>query len=148
MPRIHDANSWNSCRLPKRRNKTSSKPAFDRSSPGLWALVRGSFEGQSVLFATDVPGFQVDPVVQEEVFGAASVIVRCPDVATMRSLVENMEGQLTATLQLDDPADIDAARILLPVLERKVGRVLVNGWPTGVEVGHAMVHGGSLSFDQ
>ena len=60
----------------------------------------------------------------------------------MRSLVENMEGQLTATLQLDDPADIEAARILLPVLERKVGRVLVNGWPTGVEVGHAMVHGG------
>ena len=118
------------------------------ASPRLTEIARGkgarpnSFEGQAVLFATDAPGFTSDPVVQEEVFGAASVIVRCPDVATMRSLVENMEGQLTATLQLDDPADIDAARILLPVLERKVGRVLVNGWPTGVEVGHAMVHGG------
>ena len=115
---------------------------LDRSRPRCLGARQGSFEGQSVLFATDAPGFKSDPVVQEEVFGAASVIVRCPDVATMRSLVEDMEGQLTATLQLDDPADIDAARILLPVLERKVGRVLVNGWPTGVEVGHAMVHGG------
>jgi len=118
------------------------------ASPRLTEVARGvsarkdSFEGQAVLFATDAQGFKSDPVVQEEVFGAASVIVRCPDVATMRSLVENMEGQLTATLQLEDPADIDAARTLLPVLERKVGRVLVNGWPTGVEVGHAMVHGG------
>jgi NADP-dependent aldehyde dehydrogenase len=60
----------------------------------------------------------------------------------MRSLIEDMEGQLTATLQLDDPGDVAAARTLMPVLERKVGRVLVNGWPTGVEVGHAMVHGG------
>ena len=119
-----------------------------QASPRLTEIARGmgarpgSFEGQSVLFSTDASGFESDPVVQEEVFGAASVIVRCPDIATMRSLVENMEGQLTATLQLDDPADVEAARTLLPVLERKVGRVLVNGWPTGVEVGHAIVHGG------
>jgi 2,5-dioxopentanoate dehydrogenase len=103
---------------------------------------RGSFEGQPVLFATDAQGFKSDPAVQEEVFGSASVVVRCPDVATMRSLIEEMEGQLTATLQLEDPNDIEVARMLVPLLERKVGRVLVNGWPTGVEVGHAMVHGG------
>jgi 2,5-dioxopentanoate dehydrogenase len=102
----------------------------------------GSFEGQAVLFATDAQGFKSDPAVQEEVFGSSSVLVRCPDVATMRNLIEAMEGQLTATLQLDDPNDLEAARTLMPVLERKVGRVLVNGWPTGVEVGHAMVHGG------
>jgi NADP-dependent aldehyde dehydrogenase len=39
-------------------------------------------------------------------------------------------------------SDIDAVRELLPVIERKAGRILANGWPTGVEVGHAMVHGG------
>jgi len=44
-------------------------------------------------------------------------------------------------LQMDE-ADTDAARALLPTLERKAGRLLVNGWPTGVEVCHAMVHGG------
>jgi 2,5-dioxopentanoate dehydrogenase len=102
----------------------------------------GSFEGRPVFFGTDVVGFRSDPAVQEEVFGAASVLVRCPDVATMREVAEGMEGQLTATLHLDEPADLDAARTLLPTLERKVGRVLVNGWPTGVEVGYAMVHGG------
>ena len=52
-----------------------------------------------------------------------------------------MQGQLTITLQMDE-ADTDAARALLPTLERKAGRLLVNGWPTGVEVCHAMVHGG------
>lgn len=41
-----------------------------------------------------------------------------------------------------DPADVEAARPLLPILERKAGRVLANGWPTGVEVSNAMVHGG------
>jgi alpha-ketoglutaric semialdehyde dehydrogenase len=101
-----------------------------------------SFEGQAVLFATDAQGFRSDVAVQEEVFGSSSVVVRCPDVATMRGLLEDMEGQLTATLQLDDPNDVEAARTLMPILERKVGRVLVNGWPTGVEVCHAIVHGG------
>ena len=48
---------------------------------------------------------------------------------------------MTATLQLDN-ADLDRARALLPTLERKAGRLLVNGWPTGVEVCDAMVHGG------
>ena len=76
-------------------------------------------------------------------FGAASVLARCPDVTAMRALIEDMEGQPTATLQLDGPGGLDAARVLLPVLERKAGHVLVNRWPTGVEVGHAMVvHGG------
>ena len=59
----------------------------------------------------------------------------------MQALAEKLEGQLTATIQFDD-ADIDAARALLPTLERRVGRILFNGYPTGVEVCHAMVHGG------
>ena len=121
--------------------KLATSPCLTEVARGVEAR-KGSFEGQAVLFATDAPGFKSDPAVQEEVFGSSSVVVRCPDVATMRSLIEDMEGQLTATLQLDDPDDVEAARTLMPVLERKVGRVLVNGWPTGVEVGHAMVHGG------
>lgn len=118
------------------------------ASPCLTELARGgdarpgSFEGRAVLFGTDIDGFRSGPAVQEEVFGAASVLVRCPDVAAMRALIESMEGQLTATLHMDAQADLDAARTLWPALERKVGRILVNGWPTGVEVGHAMVHGG------
>jgi len=56
-------------------------------------------------------------------------------------IAENLEGQLTATLQLDDP-DMNLAKRLLPILERKAGRILCNGFPTGVEVCGAMVHGG------
>jgi len=59
----------------------------------------------------------------------------------MRDVLEQMEGQLTITLQMDTE-DSEDVRKLLPVLERKAGRILVNGWPTGVEVTHAMVHGG------
>ena len=57
------------------------------------------------------------------------------------SIAEHLEGQLTATMQLNDD-DLELAKRLLPVLERKAGRVLCNGYPTGVEVCHAMVHGG------
>ena len=57
------------------------------------------------------------------------------------SISERLEGQLTATLQME-PGDTPIAGRLIPILERKVGRILANGWPTGVEVCHAMVHGG------
>ena len=64
-----------------------------------------------------------------------------PIEATLRTLLENLDGQLTATLHLA-AADHPLAARLLPVLERRAGRIVVNGWPTGVEVCHAMVHGG------
>ncbi|TBW39458.1 aldehyde dehydrogenase (NADP(+)) [Siculibacillus lacustris] len=102
---------------------------------------QGPFEGRPALFATDAAQFLADPVLQEETFGASSLVVRCPDVATLRAVAERLDGQLTATLQMD-AGDLDDARALLPVLERRAGRILVNGYPTGVEVGHAMVHGG------
>ncbi len=56
-------------------------------------------------------------------------------------MLKAAEGQLTATIQMDE-GDTDMAARLVPVLERKAGRILANGWPTGVEVAHAMVHGG------
>jgi 2,5-dioxopentanoate dehydrogenase len=97
--------------------------------------------GQPALFMTEAKNFLADKVLSEEVFGASSLIVRCADGAALRQVLERLEGQLTITLQLED-SDTPAARALLPVLERKAGRLLVNGWPTGVEVCHAMVHGG------
>ena len=79
--------------------------------------------------------------LQHEVFGAAGIIVRCENTAEMLALAEKLEGQLTCTLQLDD-ADHALAADLLPVLEEKAGRILANGFPTGVEVSSAMMHGG------
>jgi alpha-ketoglutaric semialdehyde dehydrogenase len=93
------------------------------------------------LFSVDAAAFLDDPTLQQEVFGAASIVIRCTDQATLQEVIHHLEGQLTATLQMDD-ADLDLARALLPALEKKVGRILVNGFPTGVEVSPAMVHGG------
>lgn len=93
------------------------------------------------LFVASAQNFLVDPTLQAEVFGSASLVVTCASTDEIRQVTEHLEGQLTATLHLDD-ADLDAARALLPILERKAGRLLVNGWPTGVEVCDAMVHGG------
>jgi NADP-dependent aldehyde dehydrogenase len=96
---------------------------------------------RAALFSTDATTFRGSEALQAEVFGASSIVVRCADTAEMASVVNGLEGQLTATLHVDD-SDHDQAAELLPLLELKVGRILFNGWPTGVEVCHAMVHGG------
>ena len=116
------------------------------SHPRVKTVARGTpvasgHGGQAAFFSTRASDFIADPALQEEVFGASSVLVRCANVDAMRDVLAKMEGQLTVTLHMD-PEDEPAARALLPLLERKAGRILVNGWPTGVEVSHAMVHGG------
>lgn len=96
---------------------------------------------QPTLFKVSGVDFLNDKKLMDEVFGATSLIVSCKDEAELISVLEGLEGQLTATMHLDAD-DSDFARRVLPILERKAGRVLVNGWPTGVEVSPAMVHGG------
>ncbi|SFU63382.1 aldehyde dehydrogenase (NADP(+)) [Halomonas korlensis] len=96
---------------------------------------------QAGLFVTQAEAFLNDPALQEEVFGSTALVIACQDAQEMQRVAAELEGQLTITLQMDD-GDLDAARQLLPTLERKAGRILANGWPTGVEVCHAMVHGG------
>jgi alpha-ketoglutaric semialdehyde dehydrogenase len=98
-------------------------------------------KGRPALFVTGGEAFLADRALSDEVFGPASLLVACRDMAQMRTIAESLEGQLTATLQMDE-GDFDAAAQLLPILERKVGRILANGFPTGVEVATAMVHGG------
>lgn len=93
------------------------------------------------LFEVSGTDWLADHMLAEEVFGPLGLIVRARHVAEMLDLARSLQGQLTATLHLDD-GDTDLARDLLPVLERKAGRVLANGFPTGVEVCDAMVHGG------
>ena len=68
-------------------------------------------------------------------------VVRAASPQEMLAIAASLQGQLTCTLHLDE-ADTDLARSLLPILERKAGRILANGFPTGVEVVDAQVHGG------
>lgn len=97
--------------------------------------------GRGALFSIEAAELLKHAEVTEEVFGASSVVVRCKDEAELQRVLEHLEGQLTATLHLVEE-DHALARRLVPTLERKAGRLIVNGWPTGVEVCHAMVHGG------
>ena len=79
--------------------------------------------------------------LSEEVFGPLGLIVRISDAAQMQAVARSLDGQLTCTLHLDE-ADTGLAQTLMPELERKAGRLLANGFPTGVEVADAQVHGG------
>ncbi|WP_066547222.1 MULTISPECIES: aldehyde dehydrogenase (NADP(+)) [unclassified Sphingomonas] len=101
----------------------------------------GRLCGAAALFATDAAAISAEPHLTDEVFGATSLIVRCRDADALRTVIAGLEGQLTATLHLDEGDQVLAAS-LIPLLEGKAGRILANGWPTGVEVAATMVHGG------
>jgi len=115
------------------------------AAPGLNQVAQGQEGsascGRAALFTMRGADFIADPSHAEEVFGAASLLVRCANLDELLKVVSLLEGQLTATLHLDD-ADTEVAAKLLPILERLAGRILANGWPTGVEVTDAQVHGG------
>ena len=93
------------------------------------------------LFATDGSTWLANETLGEEVFGPLGLIVKVEDEAEMLRIASGLRGQLTCTLHLDEN-DIGLGKKLMPILERKAGRILTNGYPTGVEVCSAMVHGG------
>ena len=101
----------------------------------------GVNQAVGAIFDTTAEAFLADRALSHEVFGSSSVVVRCRDMAEIARVIAGLEGQLTATLQMDAADEADAVR-LVPVIARRVGRILANGWPTGVEVAPAMVHGG------
>lgn len=96
---------------------------------------------QPNLFEVDAARFLGDAVLQDEVFGPTSLLVRVRDAAQMQHVAASLPGQLTATVMADE-ADEPAAAALIEALTWHAGRVLMNGVPTGVEVCAAMVHGG------
>lgn len=95
----------------------------------------------AMLFETTSAEWRNNPHWQEEIFGPQSIVVVCEDDNEMISLSQNLAGSLTATIHADD-SDYSLASALLAELEEVAGRIVFNGWPTGVEVSYAMVHGG------
>ncbi len=98
-------------------------------------------EAKPFLFKVAAADWLGNHALSEEVFGPLGLVVVAKDVAEMERVARSFAGQLTATLHMD-AGDAETARRLLPVLERKAGRILANGFPTGVEVADSMVHGG------
>ena len=93
------------------------------------------------LYATTAKEWLANEELAEEVFGPLGVIVTADTVEEMREVAMNLQGQLTCTIHVD-AEDTPAASDFMPILERKAGRILANGFPTGVEVSDTMVHGG------
>ncbi|MGC1785087.1 MAG: aldehyde dehydrogenase (NADP(+)) [Acidobacteriaceae bacterium] len=99
------------------------------------------FTTVATLLATDATSIEANPAWSEEIFGPTALIVSCADRNQILRAAEALRGHLTATV-LGTEEDLVNSRDLIEILERKVGRLIFNGYPTGVEVSHAMVHGG------
>ena len=95
----------------------------------------------ATLFTADAQTFLYNRELNEELFGPATLVVTGKSRQDLEQIARNLEGHLTATIH-GTPQDLADHRDLVAVLERKVGRLLFNGFPTGVEVTHAMQHGG------
>lgn len=93
------------------------------------------------LFKTTGESWLKNEELGEEVFGPLGVVVVVKNLDEMTAVASQLKGQLTCTIHMDE-GDTEAANTLVPILERKAGRLLVNGFPTGVEVSDTMVHGG------
>ena len=96
---------------------------------------------QPELLTTDVATFINTRELREEIFGPVSILIAAADAADFEQVAETMEGQLSATIFADETELIEH-QLLIRKIARKVGRIICNGVPTGVEVSHAMQHGG------
>lgn len=101
----------------------------------------GKAQAGAALFVTDAATFLANHGLMEEVFGPATLVVQCAAREQLLAAARQVEGQLTATIHAL-PEDLGANRALIEILATKAGRLVFNGFPTGVEVAHAMTHGG------
>ncbi len=105
------------------------------------ATTDDAYRATAALLRVDGDQFIAHRALREEMFGPASIVVSASDAAELERVAEALEGQLTATIH-GTASELREYQGLVDILQRKVGRLLFNGYPTGVEVGHAMQHGG------
>ncbi|ANU07328.1 aldehyde dehydrogenase (NADP(+)) [Paraurantiacibacter namhicola] len=99
------------------------------------------FTSRPTLLQTNAETFLGDDALSHELFGAASLLVMCRNEAELHRVLHSLEGQLTGAVHVAD-SDLDAARAVARILEETTGRVIFNGFGTGVEVADAIIHGG------
>jgi NADP-dependent aldehyde dehydrogenase len=99
------------------------------------------YKASASLAKTTAKNFSANSLLQNEVFGPSSLIIVCEDEKDLQSVLKSLNGQLTATI-IGTADDLKRFHNCLDLLTERVGRVIYNGVPTGVEVSHAMMHGG------
>lgn len=97
--------------------------------------------GKQKVLAVDGADFMNNPKLHEEVFGPFSIVVKCADAEELTAIIDQLEGQLTGTV-LGDVSELKTFSKTIDALQRRVGRIIFNGVPTGVEVCPSMHHGG------
>ena len=97
--------------------------------------------GQPAIAITSGTTFLANKTLHLEVFGPFSLIVKCADQAELENILANIEGQLTGTI-IGNATDLDESNKIISILKSRVGRLIFNGVPTGVEVCKSMHHGG------
>jgi len=117
------------------------QPGVERLSVSAASSVAGGCLATPALLRTTGERFLANPLIAEEVFGPAAVIVACSSRQQQLQCAERLRGQLTATVHAA-AAEAAPCQELFSILERKAGRLIYNGFPTGVEVCPAMIHGG------
>jgi NADP-dependent aldehyde dehydrogenase len=159
VPQSEDASSL----IEELRKRAAAVPEFSMLTSGIAAQykrglehrttsegVRAAFSSETTssgaatkaaLLEADAEDLLRNPALAEEIFGPTSLVVTCRNEMQMLEAAKSLHGHLTATL-LGTEDDLAAHADLIAILERKVGRLIFNGYPTGVEVCHAMVHGG------
>jgi len=105
------------------------------------AIPSGSSQAAAVLLGVDVETFLRTPALHEEIFGPTSLVVHCSSPKDFLRCAQALEGQLTATVWAERH-ELGSQDEFLWTLEQRAGRLVFNGFPTGVEVGRATVHGG------
>lgn len=95
----------------------------------------------AMFFQTTAESFLARPEIGIEVFGPSTVAITASSREQILMAARGLQGHLTATIH-GTPDDLREWKELIDILQTKVGRIIFNGWPTGVEVTHAMVHGG------
>ena len=100
-----------------------------------------SLFSEPTLLMTDGKSFLMNKELRQEVFGSFMIIVKCKDVVELEAIVENLEGQLTGSI-ICDPSELESYSEVIEQLQYRVGRLIFNGVPTGVEVSQKMNHGG------
>lgn len=116
------------------------------STQNVEAVVTGieekeDYKGSAALAKTTARNFRQNSMLQNEVFGPLSLVVVCEDETELQSALHSLHGQLTATI-IGTADDLKRFENSIDLLIARVGRVIYNGVPTGVEVCHAMMHGG------
>jgi alpha-ketoglutaric semialdehyde dehydrogenase len=119
---------------------TLSQPGIERLTGGTPVAGTASCYANTVM-QTTAAAFREDPDLQNEHFGPVTLIVRCASHEDLQSTLAVLHGSLAAGVHATEN-DIDSAAPLLDSLREKTGRLIWNGFPTGVEVVHAMQHGG------